>query len=259
MKKEQGQALLIVILTLVVVLTVGLSAVSRSITTVRLSTAEDESQRAFSAAEAGIEEALKSGTSIAEVALSNNAKYSATVFPTTSGNEFLVPGTVSKDDARQIWLSSYPNYSNPYSGTITVHWGEPADACDNVASVEVIILSGVATSPTLSRFALDPCLRGNNFTNVTGGAGVVQGVNFRNSYAIATTNALIMRVIPLYKSTKIALKGSVPLPAQGKEIESTGKVTSAGQEIVRKIKVSQSYPSPPGILFDYAIFSSSSL
>lgn len=260
---QKGQALLIIILTMVVALTVGLSAVSRSITTLRISTAEEESQRAFSAAEAGIEEALKSGGNIALTTLPNNAQYSANVTSTGNTTELLTNGgqDVQKDNAVQVWLSSYPNYTSPYSGTITVYWGDPGDACDNVAALEVITLSGVATSPTLSRFALDPCSvsRANNFTNVTGGAGSIQGISFRNSYSISVASALIMRIIPLYKSTKIAVKGSAVLPAQGKEIESTGTIVSGGENIKRKIKVFQYYPSLPGTNFDYAIFSGTNL
>lgn len=266
MRKEKGQALLIVILTMVVALTVGLSVASRSITNIRTSTAQEESQRAFSAAEAGIEEALKSGISIAEQTLPNSAKYFANVITPVSTTEFLVPNPVLKDEATQIWLSNYngcaspPCYVNPYNGTITIYWGDPAESCTDVAALEVIAFSGSATSPIVTRYALDPCsgFRGNNFSSVTTGDFTLQGVHFRNTYFITVSNGLIMRIIPLYKSTKIGVKGTASLPSQGKEIESTGKVVTGNNEVVRKIKVFQSNPSLPS-LFDYAIFSGTNL
>src|SRR5690242_8662448 len=58
---EAGQALLIVVLVMVIALTVGLSLASRSITNLRNSTDEANSQAAFSAAEAGVEQAVKLG------------------------------------------------------------------------------------------------------------------------------------------------------------------------------------------------------
>ncbi|MBN1168786.1 hypothetical protein JXA63_02750 [Candidatus Woesebacteria bacterium] len=55
---QSGQALLIVLLVMAVALTVVMSSVSRSVTDISVSEVEKDSSRAFSAAEAGIEEAL---------------------------------------------------------------------------------------------------------------------------------------------------------------------------------------------------------
>ena len=51
---QSGQALLIVLLGMAVVLTMVLSVVSRSVTDIQLTTRDDEALRAFSAAEAGV-------------------------------------------------------------------------------------------------------------------------------------------------------------------------------------------------------------
>src|SRR3990170_3028399 len=55
---QGGQALLIVLLAMAVMLTVVLSVASRSVTDVTVTTYEEDALRAFSAAEAGIEEKL---------------------------------------------------------------------------------------------------------------------------------------------------------------------------------------------------------
>ena len=52
--------LLVVVLTMIVALTVGLSLASRTITNMKISKQNEESQRAFQAAEAGIELAKES-------------------------------------------------------------------------------------------------------------------------------------------------------------------------------------------------------
>jgi hypothetical protein len=63
-KANSGQIILILILITVVGLTIGLSLISRTITDVRISSQIEQSSKAFSAAEAGIESALKSGQAI---------------------------------------------------------------------------------------------------------------------------------------------------------------------------------------------------
>lgn len=262
---EKGQALLVVILTMVVSLTVGLSLASRSITNLRISTSQEESQKAFSAAEAGIEEALKSGVSIAEQTLPNNAKYSASVVGAAL-SEFVVPGIAGKDEPVQIWLGPYPipinNQSWGYGGgNYVLYWGNPADACPDAAALEVIVFSAPSNSPNVTHYAFDPCDRGNNFTKAFrfDSPQQIQGTYFRYTVAFNVPQGLFIRIIPLYKSTTLAIKPSPgSLPSQGKEIEAVGKVISGGEEVVRKIKVFQSYPTLPGY-FDYALFSGTSL
>src|SRR3989344_5732237 len=80
LQNQAGQVLLIVILILIIVLTVGLSIASRSITTIRTSTDEASSQKALSAAEAGIEQTIQSNIPIATPrVLPNSASYSTNV------------------------------------------------------------------------------------------------------------------------------------------------------------------------------------
>lgn len=264
---QAGQALLVVVLATLVAVTVGVSVISRSITTLRISTAEEDSQRAFAAAEAGIEEVLKAkvsvGSSTAPITLPNNSSYFAGVVLAPSPKEFLLPGIISKDDVVQIWLSNYdgcgspPCYTSPYSGNITIYWNSPSDSCPSASALEVIILSSSTTSPTLTRFALDPCSRGNFTPNVGGGA-TVQDVTFSYGSTNSITNGLIMRIIPLYKGTRLAVTGTNDLPPQGTSVESTGQVTSAAETVIRKIRVFQSNPSLPSA-FDHAIFGGSGL
>src|SRR4051812_24360818 len=82
---EQGQILLVVVLLMVIVLTIGLSLATRSVTNLRQATEEDNSQRAFSAAEAGVQVALKTGA-FAQKNFSTSTQYSAKIVP-ISGQE----------------------------------------------------------------------------------------------------------------------------------------------------------------------------
>src|SRR3989344_396244 len=57
-RMKSGQILILVLLIVVVSLAVGLSVASRNLTNLRISTQTQESQRAFSAAEGGVEDVL---------------------------------------------------------------------------------------------------------------------------------------------------------------------------------------------------------
>ncbi len=269
---QRGQVLIISLLVLVVALTVGLSVAVRSITTTRMTAAEDSSQRAFSAAEAGIERALTAtaGQTITGSFVSNNSSYSTSASE-LSGDEILVANGafINKDDAVDVWLSDYPDYTNPWSpggpSNLAIYWGDLTDICNqselsnSMAAIEVILLSGTAATPTIDHFAFDPCparASVNNFCPnntgcpVMGGSATVAGKNFANSVTIPITSGLLARIVPLYARTYVGVSGT-GLPPQGTVITSTGN--SGGTQ--RKIVSFRGYSKPPIELYPFLIFS----
>ncbi len=93
-KRQDGQALLLILLMMSLVLTLVLSSVSRSVTDVEISKNEDNSIRAFDAAQAGIEKAVRVGeiTSGTTYNLPNNATYTPIIgLDTTTANFFRYP------------------------------------------------------------------------------------------------------------------------------------------------------------------------
>src|SRR5690349_3201017 len=76
---ERGQILLIVVLVMTVALTIGLSVATRTINNIRTSTDEENSQRAFSAAEAGIEQALQNSTASSGTFANNTSSYQTSI------------------------------------------------------------------------------------------------------------------------------------------------------------------------------------
>lgn len=260
LNSEKGQALLIVILVMVIGLTVGLSLASRSITNLRTTQEEVSSQQALSAAEAGIEQTLKSNVSIGNSPpLSNKATYTTSITQVL-GTEFLLNGAnpVLKDDGADLWLSDYsadPSnlYQNPWSGNINIYWGSSVNGCSN-AALEVAIISGTKAAPKVTRYAFDPCLarsNNNHFTYVSGGGGVVSGKNFNFGTTVSISSGLIGRVIPLYQDSLIGVRGSVALPSQGSVVSSVG---TAG-DTKRKVTVFQGFPAIPAEYFPYGLFS----
>ena len=258
-ESQKGQALLVIVLIMVVILTIGLSLATRSLINTRTSTEKNNSQEAFTAAQARIERLLQGQDQTAEGGFSSGVTYNASVV-TGSTAQFLLNGgnQVLRGEGVDLWLSTYPTYTNQWNGTFTVYWGSTADDCSvavsNVAAVEVVVLSGASKdNPIAQHYVFDPCATRRNANKFgTPGSGTsINGINFNWSGSVTVTNGgFIARIIPLYANTFMGVSGS-NLPAQGKTVESTG---SAGGT-VRKISVFQSYPRLPIEIFPYVIFS----
>lgn len=264
LKNEQGQVLLITILTMVVALTVGLSVVSRSIVQIKTAKDEADSQKAFSAAEAGIEQVLKSGNPISNQSLGNNASISNVSVNTIQTSKFLVNNgaQVSQDEGSDVWLSTYPTYQNPWTGRIRLYWGTASPCTD--AAMEALVISQAGTSYIMTHYAYDPCTSrsnsagGNNFSTGANTPGTINGVSLNYSFPIDVTNGILIRVIPLYTNTTVGISGftnntesvAQALPSQGQIITATG-VSGNTQ---RSISYFQGYSQVPSELF-YSLFS----
>lgn len=256
---------------MVVGLTVGLAVASRSIINVRTSTEEENSQRAFSAAEAGIEKVLKTGISTGTSGLTNNSTFNTTIATINDPglNGLLLNGgsAVSRNEGIDIWLVPHlsngrPDYSNPpINGTLFISWGLDSTDCNN-AAVEIVTIYGPISAPKSSRVAFDPCNdrnknappgNSNGFDTPTMGGDNIEGKLFRykSKNPINMEDGLIIRVIPIYKNAIIGVKATQTLPSQGKKIESVGSSGSTQ----RKINYVQGYLSLPVEFFPNILFS----
>lgn len=257
-KRQSGQVLLAIVLVMVVGLTVGLSLASRSITNLRTSEEEINSQQALSAAEAGIEQVSKTSASIANGSFLNDTTYNTSI-TTVEGNSFFLNGgnAVLKDDGADVWLSDYSTdrarlYANPWSGNLGIYFGKDNNGCSE-AALEIVVVSGTRDSPVSRKYAIDPCLprsNSNKFTYVSQG-GVARGKSFPFGTTISINSGLIARIVPVYNQTPIGIVGDSPLPAQGSIITSVG--TSGNT--TRKVTVFQGFPTLPSEYFPYGLFS----
>lgn len=277
---QSGQAFLIVVLGMVIALTVGLSVISRTVTNLRTSTEQVSSQKALAAAEAGIEQAIEKN-SAGGVQITGSFTSGATSYTTlvteNSNTQFLLNGgnVVPKDQGVDVWLSPYSAdpvtlWTTPWSGNLVVYWGTSSDVCTNtssntMAALEVVIVSGLKASPATTRYAYDPCTSGVNrqssdkFASVASTANTIAGDTFNYSVSVPITQGFLVRVVPLYAGSLIAVAGQdggnnpLSLPAQGKTIVSTGKSDNGITQ--RKVAVFESYPELPTELFPFTIFS----
>lgn len=283
---QGGQILLIVILVITIASTIGLSLASRSITSLRSSTEEAESQKALAAAEAGIERAIQGNIPIALVVdnPSNNSRYS-TDFTVVQSSSFLINGgnVVPKDEGADVWLVGRDAYGNPdFSSALSppflhLYWGSPSEVCGTStapAAIQVIVVAKNRNTGEIKsfRYSYDSCLSrtsGNNFTQADTGSFIVPGIvgvtfgnrtpetGASNNLAKGANDIIFMRVIPIYKDSIIGLyacnragNNCTSLPSQGYIISSTGISSSAN----RKITVFKGYPQIYLPYLSYGLF-----
>jgi len=262
---QQGQVLLIVVLVMVVALTVGLSVATRSITNLRTTTEEENSQRAFAAAEAGIERAIKSKAGLSAAELGNNSTIKNVSYGNLgvdSDNKIALSNgnPIDQNYGTDIWFTTPKNdgtidTSSPWSGNLTLYWGDDTNnnPC-NDAALEIIFLSMSGSNIITTHQLVDGCndatRSSNNSTSgrlATPVSGPVQasGKTYRQSVTFTGLSGLVYaRVVPLYEKTRIAIQAP-GLPSQGQKITSTGE----SGETFRKIEVTRPYPGIPAELF----------
>lgn len=217
---QKGQILLIVVLAMVVALTVGLAVAARSITNLRNSQQEVDSQRALSAAETGVEQALRSGGNVGVSSSITSTTYNASVATVYGSSDFLLNGKnwISKDDAMYIWLSPYskdptqlfqdanrwPAGGN--TGTLNLFWGNYQNGCSD-AALEIDVVWNTRAYPRVARYAYDPCSPSRTSQNGFAAAAAtnksISNIPLYYTASISITNGFLVRVIPLYTDSYV--------------------------------------------------------
>ena len=284
-RMKSGQILILVLLIVVVSLAVGLSVASRNLTNLRISTQTEESQRAFSAAEGGVEDVLSRLNAISlEPAVLDPAGY--TLPSIRVGDEIdatvnvkgrnVYETTVPLGEVAQITLINPGPPESYYSGTLSVEWlktGEEEAAieltliCDtstNAANCLSTTADQKSTAYSQNRFAFMP----NTISGLTGfrdcvtaspappcSIATTAGYQYKVSLNLLDVNnkARILRIKPFDKPVSVLISGSAsPLPTQIYEINSVAK-TDIG--ITRRVQVNRTVlPALPAV-FDYVLYS----
>lgn len=251
---QAGQAGIVILLLTIVLLTIGLSIASRSVTDIRLSRQEEETTRAFDAAEAGIEDALRQDLGALVIAGPQSETFGG-VDTTYEVSELLVLETeLEEGETVEVNLSGF-------GGTdVVIDWGNAAagevcSAGDLYASIVVAIFDN-AGNVRRQPYTGSGCDRGDSFSQTAGSSTppyllrITQPVNASDEF---------MRIRAVYSDTPIRIDssdpGSFPLPGQYFRIHSEAQTT--GGE-TRAVEVTQTDPTPPSI-FDFVIFSGSGL
>jgi len=239
--KKSGQIALVVLLMMVVLLTIGLSLISHSITDVSISQDEKEAMRAFSAAEAGIEDMLR------EVLLDEGTwtleERGLDIGEGITGN---IDVTEKSDDiTRDLKEGEFTNINleGADNGTILIVSWSPA------AALEIVFYKDDYTTSRQAVTSSGPtCVEG--FTNE--GSEVTLP-------AIVSPDDQLIRIRALCNATTVTITvDSGSLPAQEYAIESRAAAGSTEESKVSAIEVTKESQTPPSI-FDYVLFSGGNL
>lgn len=292
MKSQKGQIVLTIILVMTVVLAIGLSVIQKSLFDVSTSSKVEQSSRAFSAAEAGIEKALKGDTSGVDFS-DNSSKADVLDFgfrpiegAINTRQEPLEVDELTIDDVRQIWLADYTSSNNPppaqyTQSSLEVYWG---NSITDKAALELTLIYYNGTSYAFRKWYLDPDNRSNGFCQVPqiassncGGNHTVGTTTYQCKYTLGDgspcqngvvqdnsalpSNMMAIRARLLYNE-----QGSQPLAFWVPENAKCGlpcslpeqkrelySIGSSG-DTERKVRVSQ-WSNVVPFYFDYAIFS----
>jgi hypothetical protein len=266
---QKGQILLITLLVLSIATTIALSLVARTTIDLNISNEADESSRAFNAAEAGIEEALRLQTAPSGT-LAGGTTYSvsqATIGGATGA--YMFPRVTSVGQTETLWFVPHLDTGLPdmttkgyTSNTMQVCFGDNTPIKPALEATVYYLRAG-AYLEARNLYDSDGTRAVNNIFSVMAsgncGAGTntayIKNINFNTDFGItpASDTLIMMRLRPLYASTQIAVNvpGAQTLPLQGNTYESCG---TTGTGVSRCISVVQNYRTSSG-LFDYVIYS----
>jgi len=255
--RNSGQALLVILLIMAVALTIGLAVTSRTVTDVEISGKTEEAARAFSAAEAGIEEALVgigTGTFTNPPDFGEGVSYTSEKSDLGVGTEFVFP-EVAVGEIKTLYLANYGT-----GGTLTPSYaGGSIDLCwENVEAAIEATLYYDSGGYKVARYAVDAKVDRDpdNYFEEPDSGGCA-GLTYKKTLVFPDgVIPLFLRVRVLYVSTRVGVSAAAgsALPAQGVKIVSTGLAGTS----TRKVEVIRMHPAPPGI-FDFLLYSESDL
>jgi len=256
---KKGQAALIVLLVVAVALGFGLSTISRSTIELKISKQEQEASRAFNAAEAGIEEALRTLISgdidIGEGGDIINVNYEV------EGLDFL-EGVFAENDSAQVNLTG----ANADLTLIVVEWVDSASGEENpgcvdenttTASVLISIIKEADSDYALRRGAYNSCSALNDNNGMDYDSTSEGNDNYLRQVVVAVAaDDELVRIRPIYNKASIRVTGrdadgDAELPVQLYRIDSRAQALTLESKAV---EVTRTIPSLPSV-FDYVLFS----
>jgi len=270
---KNGQVVLIVLLIMSVILVVGLSIASRSVTDIKISQQSQEAARALWVAQAGLEEAIKLNQPIGagEKQPLGGVEYSVSKVGIGAGQEFVFPGSVAADEATTFWLINHDDSGEissekfPGGGKLTFFWGKegaPNDA-DTTPALEAILIFEDSGKKT-KHYVYDPnSSRRSSSTHFDSPSASAcsafgDGTKFAfcsDEVTIPDGTPYLVRLKLLFNtnvSHPVGVKGNADFPQQGSCYESSATIAESG--VTRKLRQCQLWSTPPSV-FDSVLFS----
>lgn len=260
---KSGQILVLVLLIVVVALSVGLSVASRNITNLRTSTQTEQSQRAFSAAEGGVEDVLSRLNTIKDDIAAGQSTVktvpvgdiSATV-TVTAANTYTSGSPVKPGEVAQITLDTP---SGPDPASVQIEWAKKGTEEErDTASLYVNIIYQSGANYADYRLLYSGGWAGGNISDEVGtfDPTICTSTEYSKCATISFTpigvsSPIYMRIRPYWGPTSLKVSGA-NIPIQNYEISSTASTESG---VTREVKVVRNaFPVLPAA-FDYVLYS----
>ncbi len=290
-----GQALIIGLLFVVIISTLVLALISRSLKDVQISTESQKELRTFSAAEAGLEKVLNNP----DAYLSSGSQINVNNIQVNVDSQqaqwnrdmaFTFPDGLVQDNVRQFFLSQYNESTKSLddttyyqAGSLDILWGKvgaDGQPVSNQPGVEITLYykdNNNSGQIKIKRYAYDSQGRGNfSTTGVTDVSNNTYATIFgskRFAYKVDLDFGLASGEIPLFLRVRFLFNGNVqqPLafavpsdktgdytyPTQGYKITSQANPAQVNSA-VQRLEAFKSFPTLPAF-FDYALFSGTNL
>jgi len=267
---------LVVMLISMVVLAIGLSVVSRSVTDVRISAQSQEAARAFWVAQGALEKAIRA--SAGGVGTTGDITYQVTKASLASRESFVFSDLVSANSPEVIWLVGHDGSgeidSSEYyqGGSLDLYWGNEGTASDTEttpAMAATLVYQTITGTFNSRKYAFDPYAgreAKTNFSLPTVGNFEIDGkklvfkgaVDFSGLPSFSKPYFLSLELFFSDISHLAGVQTSTgsPLPSQGNCYQSAATITASN--IVRKLNECRQWDSPPEI-FSYLLFSGGGL
>lgn len=245
MKKKQGQIVIITLLLLGTFAAIAASVITQVVFEQKKAVLEEKTQKAYYAAESGIENALKqiqtSGTN--ELSTTNlvigsgNKEANVALSQTTEGNSatFVIPTVLNSGEAFTVNLTGYTGTS------LKVCWDKAG------ISVHSTLLYTTGGTPKTTFFSVNSTAgqspKIGSATTATAAAGCGLGEGYNTTFTLpGSSTFLYMTFWPVYQErAQIAFEGiGANLPKQGVTITSQAQVKELNSQVTRSVRYFQS-------------------
>lgn len=260
-RQQSGQAGIVVILLMIVILTVGLSIASRTSKDVEISIQDENKARTFSTAESGVEQALNDiyqyeqsgGTNAYDSSLRETDRQ----YDIRQSN--LLAMTVDEGYTLQLPLTGI-------STSLKIYWSDNNTCDTNTAALLVSILGEDPSGHSVARhYAIDGC-DGSQAINraasnlfMTANNTSSGDYKFRHDFSLADLTAdltpSLVRITPVFNESKIKVEGLSAATAAQYSISSSAKEANAE---TTSILVERTLPATPAYM-NYALVSGTSI
>jgi len=265
--EQSGQAVLVILLLMAIASTIGL-IMSRNVTTdLQMTKIQEESTRAFSAAEAGIEAELYNWRTGGTTAPSLEGVDITTVTESWGENQTSLATQVVKDGSfAVVWLTDH-NEDGTFNTATRSFVDNSIDLCwEEGAGVELVLFyKDVAGEYKTQRWAFDSDAagHGNNFDspdimNCSQSTEFSSPVGKNIGLPGAPAIPLFVVAKVYYANSRIGAEaaGGGLFSSRGIKITSTGTVTSGdGRVVSRRLRIFQTWDLPPFVFLE-PLFSS---